>query len=158
MPRDRDDDDFNFKELLNLIKDLASKIVQSERGISLIAVVLGLGMKTIPRKRQIIPEYLTDSSTSPIIRDQLAAVDGNIDVFCREADKVALEKGAPSICEYVPEVSIDLVPIQLPGLPNFDDFGKVPISDLLIFAGAIGVAGFNVETVLKLKEFKEWIK
>ena len=152
MPRDRDDDDFNFKELLNLIKDLASKIVQSERGISLIAVVLGLGMKTIPRKRQIIPEYLTDSSTAPIIRDQLAAVEGNIDVFCREADKVALEKGTSSICEYVPEVSIDLVPIQLPGLPKFDDVGKVPVSDFLIAMGGLGVSGLGVETISKLKE------
>lgn len=147
--RDNDDEDIGLAEILkfgkifNLGKDVLLKMVSTERGIGLFAVLIGLLIKQTPRKYQLVPEW----SKIPEVVEGLRNRQGNVQAYCTEANKIAQEKGTPSVCELVPETSIDLVPIQLPGLPHFDNFGKVPVSDFLIFCGAIGISGFNIDTV-----------
>lgn len=150
MPRD--EDDFNFKELLNLIKDLASKVVQSERGISLMAVALGLGMKQIPRRLKITESFKDEQW----IIDTMKEKGWDENQFCLMDERARRDVSGfakQPICEMIPEHAIDLFPINnLFGVPIEPDVGKVPISDFLILMGGLGVAALSVETISKLRE------
>ena len=106
----------------------------------------------MPRKQHITESFINEMW----IRDAMDANHWSEDQFCRydpRAKQIVSGFAKQSICEPDSEISVDFFPVNnLFGIPLNPDSGKVPVSDLMILGGFLGISG-GMETVQSAIKF-----
>ena len=128
---------------LDKLMDMAKGLTNNPAGLSVVSMLIGMFLKYMPKQYELVGAVR--------IKETGAPVTDNPNAYC-----TWLKKNYPetfSVTCVLKEPSIDVFPIN--SVFGFDidpSLGKVPVSDVFMIAGFLGMAGSSVELLGKLRD------
>ena len=128
---------------LDKLMDMAKGLTNNPAGLSVVSMLIGMFLKYMPKQYQLIHAVTISEEGSPS--------PSNPTVYC-EWLKLNYPQTYSTTC-VLREPVIDVFPVNdIFGIPLDPDLGKIPVSDVFMIAGFLGMAGSSVELLGKLRD------